>query len=272
MSLLGASEKIMDKCFGIIYKAENRINGKVYIGQTVQPLIRRKQNHYFDMEHNRDNSILHKALKKYNKENFDWCVLEKCCSKEELNEMEFHYIKQYDSYKSGYNSTFGGEGAVGAIRSLEVRRKISNSMKGTKAYWYGRKHSAETKRKISIKISKILKGHKVSKETREKISKAHLGKKRSLDTRKNISKALIGKYRGKDSVCAKKFVVATPSGDKFVIEGLIDFCRTYENELLNYKNLSQCATGKRKHHKKYTCRYYNKEMDMNIPYWNGGKE
>lgn len=62
-----------------------------------------------------------------------------------LNTLEVAYIKFYDSYKNGYNSSLGGEGTLGF------------------------KHSKETK----IKMSNALKGRPVSKETRKKIGKAN---------------------------------------------------------------------------------------------------
>ena len=121
----------MEECFGIIYKAENKINGKVYVGQTTQQFKRRITGHCADVRLNRDNSIFHKAIKKYGFNNFEWEILECCDSKEEMDEMEFHYIKQYKSFgRDGYNLTLGGEGSLGYIKKLseEHKRKISISV------------------------------------------------------------------------------------------------------------------------------------------------
>jgi group I intron endonuclease len=121
--------------YGIIYKATNKINGKSYIGQTTKPLEKRK------LQHLKKGSYFHNALKKYSFDNFTWKILENCHSKNELNEMEFHYIKQYNTFADGYNLTYGGE---------------DNPM---------------NYQKLRKKISKKLEGHVVSKETRQKISK-----------------------------------------------------------------------------------------------------
>jgi NUMOD3 motif len=59
------------------------------------------------------------------------------------------------------NMTNGGEGASGALRSDEFRRKLSE----------------------------VNKGHTVSEETRRKLSEAHKGKIRSEEHKKNIGKA-----------------------------------------------------------------------------------
>ena len=52
----------------------------------------------------------------------------------------------------------------------------------------GKKHSAETRRKLS----ETLKGHTVSEETRRKMSEAKKGKHRTEETRRKISESLKG--------------------------------------------------------------------------------
>ena len=78
----------------IIYKATNILNNKSYIGQTKFNLPSRKKSHF--IEANRDNLPFHNALLKY-KDLFIWEVLIECKTKNELDEMEFHYIKQYNT-------------------------------------------------------------------------------------------------------------------------------------------------------------------------------
>lgn len=93
-----------------IYSYKNKINGKRYIGQSIN-ITRRKYMHEYNATHNKTteyNSQFHKALRKYGYDNFDFEILEEC-SKEELNEREIYWIKYYSSYKNGYNATPGGE-------------------------------------------------------------------------------------------------------------------------------------------------------------------
>lgn len=119
--------------FGIIYKAINKINGKVYIGQTIKTLEGRRSEHLRDNKSNDYNSAFHKALRKYGEDSFEWEVIVHCGSKEEMDDMEFHYIKQYNSYNSGgYNLTWGGEGCHGRKYSYETIKKMSESHKGVK--------------------------------------------------------------------------------------------------------------------------------------------
>ena len=75
-----------------------------------------------------------------------------------------------------HNMTDGGEGASGALRSKEYRRKMSEANKNP---------SEETRRKMS----EAQKGKPVSEETRRKISEAHKGKTHSEETKRKISEA-----------------------------------------------------------------------------------
>lgn len=86
-----------------IYKIENLINGKVYIGQSVH-IERSWQEHCMDSAQ----SIISSAIKKYGVENFSFEVLKECAV-EELDELEKAYIKEYDSLVPfGYNVDSGG--------------------------------------------------------------------------------------------------------------------------------------------------------------------
>ena len=89
-----------------IYKFTNKINGKIYIGQSVN-IDRRITEHFC----RHDGTPFHLALEKYGKENFIIEILEEC-KPEELNEKEKYYISLYNSENKqiGYNRTCGGEG------------------------------------------------------------------------------------------------------------------------------------------------------------------
>lgn len=109
---------------GIIYKCKNKINGKFYIGQTTQNLDKRKQQHFS----RKMNLPFINALNKYGKKNFKWEVIEECKTKNELDELEFHYIKQYNSLiPNGYNLTTGGNGTSGYIHSEKSKENMGKS-------------------------------------------------------------------------------------------------------------------------------------------------
>lgn len=62
-----------------IYKIENLINGKVYIGQSIE-IEKRWQKHL----NAKDDFLIHKALRKYGKANFSFSILEECA----INELD----------------------------------------------------------------------------------------------------------------------------------------------------------------------------------------
>ena len=94
-----------------IYFIINKITGERYVGQTTN-FVRRKNEHLSQLKNKTHiNKKLQNAWNKYGENNF---IVEKIqydnISKEELNNEEIKYIKQYDSYNNGYNLTIGGDG------------------------------------------------------------------------------------------------------------------------------------------------------------------
>ena len=93
-----------------IYKITNQINNKVYIGKTNLTIQERFKEHCRDSERkNMENRPLYRAMNKYGKENFSVEQIEECSS-EIASEREKYWIEYYNSYKYGYNATYGGEG------------------------------------------------------------------------------------------------------------------------------------------------------------------
>lgn len=116
------------KYYGIIYKIENIVNNKVYIGQTTQKRgfkgryefkgngIERVYNYYKSKkDHNKDyNVYLFNSIEKYGFDAFIVDeVLDTANSLDELNEKEKYYIEKFNSFHNGYNCTLGGDGMLG---------------------------------------------------------------------------------------------------------------------------------------------------------------
>lgn len=118
---------------GIVYKATNTVNGKIYIGKTVESLKVRIQEHYSSAKRKAYNSSFLCALQKYAKENFTWEVLFESDDESSLFNKEIELIQYYNSRNSdvGYNLTNGGEGCSGRVLSKETKAKISSAHKGT---------------------------------------------------------------------------------------------------------------------------------------------
>ena len=114
--------------YGIIYKIENMITHKVYIGQTTNPkgfngrylykgvgiervynylLSKKEQGSYY-------NPYLLRSIEKCGLDAFIVNeIFDTALTYDELNEKEIYYIAKFDSYKNGYNMSFGGDGMSG---------------------------------------------------------------------------------------------------------------------------------------------------------------
>ena len=133
----------------LIYKITNRVNNKVYIGQTTQPLYKRWWRHC----HNGKKSVIGSAIAKYGKENFTIEVIDTGTSLEELNEKEIYWINHYNSISpNGYNIAGGGRNH---IVTDALRKRLSEVHKGKGCGadnpFYGRHHTEEAKRIFSAR-------------------------------------------------------------------------------------------------------------------------
>ncbi len=129
---------------GIIYKAENIISNKVYIGKTSANLRTRKRQHIASANNNSP-FYFHNALKKYGESNFIWEIIDSHEDDDVLNSLEKLHIARYMSNfrNFGYNLTTGGDGI-----SKSVRIKLSKSKQGNRHNMYGKHHSKKSKNKI----------------------------------------------------------------------------------------------------------------------------
>lgn len=151
----------------IIYMATNMINGKSYIGQTVQSLSKRKRQHVWRALNKGDKYYFHNAIRKYDQENFDWVIIDECNTIEELNRLEIYYIGLYNTFGKGYNLTIGGGGGTGHKVSKESRQKMSEAKKGKPSWNKGKKLSTIHKKNLA----KSHKGKKLTENHKKKMSK-----------------------------------------------------------------------------------------------------
>ena len=195
---------------GIIYIHRNKINGKCYVGQTVQdPKMRwlggdGYLSKYEDGTYRQ--SKFARAIIKYGWDNFEHIILSEIYTNQDaLNAAEIATIAKYDSFNDGYNATVGGDnfgiepwnkglsgqytlseehkrkigaGNKGKVVSEETKRKISEARKGKPSPLKGKKgkaRSEETKRKISETAKgnpSPMKGKKHSEEAKRKMREA----------------------------------------------------------------------------------------------------
>ena len=88
-----------------IYKITNKINGKVYIGQTIRPVQYRFHRHINDAMRNIIDTHFARAIRKYGPDQWLLEVIDNAETQEELNQKEQYWIQYYNSVEEGYNET-----------------------------------------------------------------------------------------------------------------------------------------------------------------------
>ena len=153
-----------------IYKITNNINGKSYVGKTLNTVSSRFKEHICDSKHEvRKNRPLYKAFNKYGIENFRVETLEEC-DDTDASEREMFWIKELDTFHKGYNATLGGDGKQYVNRALIILLWLAD--KNIKFISDFTGYSRDT-------ISDILKSYRVS--SKEILSRANNDRKKSVD-------------------------------------------------------------------------------------------
>ena len=183
-----------------IYMIRNKINDKVYIGQSIH-IQNRLDGHKRELRKGRhDSRHLQFAWDKYGEENFEFLSI--CeCKKEKLNEMEQYYILCFESYLGdfGYNTSLGGQSS---LMREETRIKIGNSVRGEKNGFYGKHHSEEQKAKWSEQRS----GKNAPSYGRTGEKHPFYGKHHTEEAKEKMRQALTGTHyqkEGKDNPNSK---------------------------------------------------------------------
>lgn len=199
-----------------IYKITNNLNGKAYIGQTIQSMEHRKCEHIYRMLNQPERKHkLYMALRKYGIENFTWDVIESCQNAEELNTREKYFIGLFNTYNRGYNMTEGGN-SIGE----ETKEKLRQIMKNRVVTW-GKKAGETKKRNGSMR------------------GKNHPN---------------YGHY-GENASRHGSYIITEPDGTEHLVIGLRHWVRNWNKETLRHGALVLCAQGKIKSSKGYKCRY-----------------
>ena len=196
---------------GRIYVAICLVTGKWYIGQTIKSIENRFKTHCNSAFNKNSDHKFHRAIRKYGKENFvvEEVMWVEAPTKQELKPkldfLEQHFIRKFDTFKNGYNSTWGGDGTLGFhfIMPECAKRKISEAQLGHKCSENVKEFLSKLKKgKCYLteegrrKISKTHKGKRMSEESRKKMSISRKGKTFSEEHKKKISLALMGEQNG----------------------------------------------------------------------------
>jgi group I intron endonuclease len=213
--------------YGLIYLL-TAPNGKSYVGQTTGTLSKRWMEHTNESANNASGCRhLNSALCKYGPDSFEKQIVAETESKESLDNLEKLWIilLQTDNPLYGYNLKSGGSHGkhseetkvrlslakagrkmtpevvanhhpfLGKKHSAETRFKISEANKGENAPWFGKSFSPEHLEKLrqaAIGENNPFFGKHHTEEAKEKNRQAHLGKTASVETKNKISAALKG--------------------------------------------------------------------------------
>ena len=188
-----------------VYVHTNKVNGKMYVGQTVHGDNPNKR--WLNGNGYKKCPLFWKAICKYGWDNFEHEIVASNLTKNEADNFEKILIDKLCTRDRslGYNLTDGGDGFTGEFTeehrrhmsesrkkrppfSEETKRKIGEAQKGEKHHMYGKHRSEETKKKIGDaqrgiplseevkrKMSNAQQGHIVTEETKRKISESNSG-------------------------------------------------------------------------------------------------
>ncbi len=221
----------------LIYQITNRLNGKCYVGKTLVSLNARWSAHCRGALSGRLDTHFARAIRKYGVGVFDRCVLEECKTHDELIEREILWIEKIDSFRSGYNSTTGGDGGTwGRKMSQASKDKLSKARMGLK-------FTDEHKRKLSESHMGLLVGAKNGMYGKCGPKNHLYGVERSVDVRKKISQ---GKQR--------KVIQLTLEGELVrVFDSLNEAASAVGGQ---HPNISKCCNGARNNAYGYCWRYH----------------
>jgi group I intron endonuclease len=164
-----------------VYKIINKVNGKIYIGKSVNP-SKRWARHVYVSKTNKSGYkqlLLHRAISKYGQDNFQVEIIAEYDVEADALCGETIFIKQFRSndLSVGYNLTEGGEGTTGYKLTDEHKKQISIKNSGTNNGMYGHTQTSNDRKLRGTKISETKKNNPttprpVSEKTIEKLKLA----------------------------------------------------------------------------------------------------
>lgn len=261
----------MEKCG--IYCIENKINGKKYIGKSID-ITNRWKKHIIYLN-NKDLRLENKhfvnAWHLYGADNFSFYIIEECPN-DMLNEREKYWIKKYDTTNPafGYNMTSGGTGGNTIIaysekqlKEYKEKKRIlhkSTALKGEKA-----PRSKLTKNQVIDIVERFRNGESdIEISEIYNVSNGTIDDIRRRKTWLSVTEQL-GDWPESSPGCqhnTKKYIPV----DMYSKNG--EYIKTFPNARIadqetgaNFKHISSCCRGKRHSCGGYVWRFSGHPLD-----------
>jgi len=242
---------------GVIYKIENLVNGKVYVGQTTQSAKRRFHCHrsrFNRKEHS--NPYFQSAWDKYGEENFKLSIIEKCPI-DDLDDREIYWINYYREKTGVYNLESGGN----KRKRVSEKTKITLS-KSTKNLWkdkdfYEKQLKNNMKQVICINTGKVYESiTDAAKDlgvSTSSIKMACEGKRKSVGGTKGDPMQVAYYQEGKKYKLKKLRNINKPKkviciNTKEVFNSINKAAEAYRKYGCHQSKISMCCNRKREHH------------------------
>lgn len=160
-----------------IYAIKNKINGKMYIGKSINISARFSTHTYQLKQKTRSkdcNRYLFNAVKKYGLDNFELVILFETDKLDEelLVEKEFYYINLYKTTNSNFGYNLRLDSSTKCIVHEETKKLQSINFKGSKNPNYKNNWTDEQKLRMSVIAKNRHKAGIYNQEWKNKISAA----------------------------------------------------------------------------------------------------
>lgn len=231
----------------IVYKITNTLNGKIYIGKTIQALSTRWSQHKSRGKKGNKKGkshffSLYEDMQLMGVENFIIEIIDDTStSLEELYKLEVEYIRKYDSVNKGYNLIYGDLINSEYLTNIERTHRNKIISCGVKNYW-----DKNTDKQMRSEFARKTM-HSISSEKRKKYIKKTWNSLDADKRRERTTKAIETKHKKNEYGI---FRLISPDGIIYDnINNLTKFCKDKNLVRGGFYNL---CNGKVKSYKGWT--------------------
>lgn len=173
-----------------LYRITNQLNGKVYIGQTIDIKGRWSAHKSNAKNPEKTGQYIHRAMAKYGVDNFTFENIATCIMQEDADETENSLISQYDSRNKefGYNLKTGASYGGHSKETKQKQSEATYRQIATQGHPAAGRIVTEEEKELHRK-ARLENPIKYTPELRQKMSEAHIGIKDSEETKQKKSES-----------------------------------------------------------------------------------